>query len=484
MTEEQPVTGMVGRLARRAQARRPQDGFTLIELLVVIIILGILAAVVVFAVGGVGDKGEAAAREIDERTLRTAQEAYFAINNRYGTEAELVAGGLLSEESSTHKIYLNTAAGSCGAGSSCDYTIGDQDEPNTIVVYNGRSTSFVNPIVARFTAATGIAVTQNTLGTGDKSTALANQIVTEGASTTADVFWSQDPANLGKVSRAGLFAPAPPTAAGKVIDPAFQSRDGDWVATSNRVRVLARNPGATFTPTETNLLDVDDAVANFGNRLVYDPNNASFQNFVAAMIVLRGETATSTFLTNLKAAGLRVAGNRVMAAHIANDTDPGAALRHDTDPGAGAAFGNKVGFINHYYRYQESGTPTFVRANVVNTYPISEASDPDPAVLASSAGVGVLGNTDSPGAAEMFVKFLLSENEQTLVRGLPAPASPAGLSEYAVVGGIDDPIEQPPLLSLATPNTVNNLDLNDLDIDAAVARLTTDTLLPFTAASD
>lgn len=77
--------------------RRGDQGFTLIELLVVIIILGILAAVVVFAVSGVGDKGASAARAIEARTLRTAQEAFFARNSHYASADELVSGGFLAD---------------------------------------------------------------------------------------------------------------------------------------------------------------------------------------------------------------------------------------------------------------------------------------------------------------------------------------------------------------------------------------------------
>ncbi len=98
------------RKIRKAQA---EGGFTLIELLVVIIILGILAAVVVFAVGGVGDKGKASACKIDTRTLRTAEEAYSAStvgNGNYGTEAQLVSGGFLSEPSVYHDLTVDNAA--------------------------------------------------------------------------------------------------------------------------------------------------------------------------------------------------------------------------------------------------------------------------------------------------------------------------------------------------------------------------------------
>jgi prepilin-type N-terminal cleavage/methylation domain-containing protein len=83
-----------------------ERGFTLIELLVVIVILGILSAVVVFSVSGIGDKGKSSAKNIDGRTLRTAEEAFWAQNGRYGSESELIAGRFLAAESTYNDIAL------------------------------------------------------------------------------------------------------------------------------------------------------------------------------------------------------------------------------------------------------------------------------------------------------------------------------------------------------------------------------------------
>ena len=91
-----------------------QKGFTLIELLVVIVILGILAAVVVFAVQGIGDKGQGSACKIDRRTIKTAQEAHFARFGTYTTEAGLVTGGFLEDESDYYDITPATPSTSYG----------------------------------------------------------------------------------------------------------------------------------------------------------------------------------------------------------------------------------------------------------------------------------------------------------------------------------------------------------------------------------
>ena len=98
------------RLSRRPASER---GFTLIELLVVIIILGVLAAVVVFAVRGVGDKGKSNAVTIDERTIRTAEEAYCAKFGQYGNGADLIREGFLSELPEYHNVAAQKTGGNC-----------------------------------------------------------------------------------------------------------------------------------------------------------------------------------------------------------------------------------------------------------------------------------------------------------------------------------------------------------------------------------
>ncbi len=76
-------------------------GFTLIELLVVIVILGVLGAVVVFSVRGVTEDSEQASCRTEKRTISTAVEAYYAMNNSPATTvAQLRAAGLLAKDAS------------------------------------------------------------------------------------------------------------------------------------------------------------------------------------------------------------------------------------------------------------------------------------------------------------------------------------------------------------------------------------------------
>jgi general secretion pathway protein G len=110
---------MIQRL-NESRRKSGEGGFTLIELLIVIVILGILAAIVVFAVGGITDRGQTSACSTDKKTLQTAEEANYAKNSAYVSEAQLVTNGFLQDVSNLDNITLN-------AGPPQTYTITIQD---------------------------------------------------------------------------------------------------------------------------------------------------------------------------------------------------------------------------------------------------------------------------------------------------------------------------------------------------------------------
>lgn len=112
---------MVQRL-RKVQNER-EDGFTLIELLIVIVILGILAGIVVFAVGGITDRGQASACKADRKTLQVAEEANFAQNTTYTTEALLVPK-FIAEASTLYDVTASSATAYTIAPSPAGVTAG------------------------------------------------------------------------------------------------------------------------------------------------------------------------------------------------------------------------------------------------------------------------------------------------------------------------------------------------------------------------
>jgi type IV pilus assembly protein PilA len=68
-----------------------RKGFTLIELLVVVVIIGLLAAIAIPKLSATKDKAKLASVKSDLRNTMTAQEAYFADYNTFGTLPQLQA---------------------------------------------------------------------------------------------------------------------------------------------------------------------------------------------------------------------------------------------------------------------------------------------------------------------------------------------------------------------------------------------------------
>ncbi|HET9443870.1 MAG TPA: ABC transporter substrate-binding protein, partial [Acidimicrobiales bacterium] len=126
---------MIERICR-TRRRGGEGGFTLIELLVVIAILGILAGVVVFSTRGVNDRGEEAADAIERRTVRTAQEAFFAERGRYAASTEELADeGFLSGPSEGVSVHITDPEGT-------DYMLGGDVLTLSAGTGNGYPTPF------------------------------------------------------------------------------------------------------------------------------------------------------------------------------------------------------------------------------------------------------------------------------------------------------------------------------------------------------
>ena len=320
---------------------------------------------------------------------------------------------------------LVLTAGACGgdtensAGSSTTSASGD--EKQEITVYTGRKEELIGDLVKEFTKETGIKVN---LRPGD-SGELAAQIITEGDASPADAFFSQDAGALGALSKAGLLSELDAVSV-DAVPAEYRAADGTWVGTSGRVRVILYNPNTVSDPPNS----VDDLLdPKYKGEIGFAPSNASFQSFVTALRVLRGEDGAKAWL-------------EAFAAQNPVAYEGNAQVRDAVDSGE-----IDLGLVNHYYlleKQEEVGADKVVAKNQF-------VAGADPAGLVNVAGIGILKSAKNPAGAQEFVDFLLSEAGQRYFAETTF--------EYPLTSGVPADSSLPSLTELDPPE----IDLSDLD---------------------
>lgn len=289
-----------------------------------------------------------------------------------------------------------------------------------MTVYSGRSEELVQPLIDQFEEASGIDVTVRYADSAD----LAATILEEGTSSPADLFFAQDPASLGSVALAGLFAPLSDDILSSV-PPRFSDTGGMWVGISGRARVVVydstRIDPASLPPTEDGLSDPE-----WAGRVGIAPTNGSFLAFVAAKILLDGEAATLAWLER-------------MAANRAPTFPKNSAIVTAVDGGQ-----VESGLVNHYYLLRAlAEDPDAVGRNHFFTSPTAGS-------LVMPAGAGIMASSSNPEEAAEFIAFLLDQQSQTYFAD--------ETFEYPLVPGIPANTQLPPIDSIPAPL----LDLSEL----------------------
>lgn len=251
----------------------------------------------------------------------------------------------------------------------------------SLVVYSGRSEEFIAPFFDAFTAETGIKLD---IRYGD-SAALAAQILEEGDNTPADLFLSQDAGALGAVASANLLRPLERDLLGRVSQD-YRAATKDWVGLTGRVRVIAYAPDRVTTLPRS----IDELVQpQWQGRIGLAPTNASFQAFVTAMIQLRGEKATESWL-------------RGMVSNSPKYFEKNSLIVQAIDAGEIDA-----GLVNHYYIWEvseELGRQVNARIEFFEPGDIGN--------LINVSGAGILKSSENEANASKLIRFMLSDQMQ------------------------------------------------------------------------
>ena len=296
------------------------------------------------------------------------------------------------------------------------------DDADKLVIYNAQHEQLVDEIVKEFTEETGIEVEMR----NGKDLELANQLVTEGKASKADVFLTENSPAMSLVQNAGLFTTVGEKSLANIPEQ-YRPDDNSWTGFAARETVLVYNPEMIAEEElPTSLLDL--AKPEWKDKVSFSPTGADFQAIVASVLALEGEDATKEWLAGLKANGTIYDNNLVVMESVnAGET--------------------ATGIIYHYYWYrdqEEAGENS--DDSLLHLF-----GNQDPGAFLSISGAGVLANGKHNADAQKFLEFLTGEQGQKIV-------SESYALEYPLNPAVD--IRSiPPLESLEAPT----VDISELD---------------------
>ena len=269
----------------------------------------------------------------------------------------------------------------------------------------------------------------------DSSSQLSNRItqeVEQGASQ-ADVFIAVDAGSLGNVADAGATVSLP-SEVSETVPSEFTT--GEWVGIAGRARAIPYNTDTLSASDVPGSVQEFPETAAFQDSMGWAPTYGAFQSFVTAMRLIRGESTTRQWLTDMQAAGVLRFPNEF---RISNQVASGEIVS---------------GFANHYYALR-------VQTQRPNA-PLELAfTSGDAGALINVSGAEIIEGTQNEELAANFVRHLLSAEAQEFfaTRTFAYPTIPG----VQPVGGLPTVDElNPPDIDLSElSDTGPTLDLLD-----------------------
>jgi iron(III) transport system substrate-binding protein len=290
-----------------------------------------------------------------------------------------------------------------------------------LTVYSGRTQDLIGPLLEQFAEENDIGLD---VRYGD-SPELALLIDTEGDNSPADVFISQSPGAVVFLDHGGHLRPLPDD----LLDTVPSDDHGeDWVGLTARVRVLVYN---TELVDESELPDsvFDLTDERYRDQVGVAPPNASFQDFVTAMRLDRGDDETLAWLEAMAANGAQTYPNNVTIVEAV---------------GRGEI---RFGLVNHYYNEQaRAEDPSVVSEN----YFFPEGDLGSLLLVSAATVLETSGQTDD---AEALIRFLLEAEAQEYFA--------EETREYPLAAGVPPSGDLPPFDSLGVTRVPFD-DLADL----------------------
>jgi iron(III) transport system substrate-binding protein len=285
------------------------------------------------------------------------------------------------------------ACGSSGDSSTGATSTSSSTSPTTgslagqsITVYNGQHEQTTAKLVSAFEKRTGVKVSVRS----DDEAELGNQIIQEGSSSPADVFYTENTPVLEHLREQDLLAHLLPTTLA-VIPARYSSAKGDWVGVSGRMSVLVYNTSQISSAELPNSI-LALAQPRWKGKLGVAPSETDFQPLITAIAKLDGAAAAEKWLEGIKANSRIYPDNETVVAQVNNGE-------------------SAIGLINHYYWYR---LRTEVGQGGIHSA-LHYYAPHDPGALLNVSGAAVLKSSSHQAAAQAFVAFLVSGEGQEVI---------------------------------------------------------------------
>lgn len=296
----------------------------------------------------------------------------------------------------------------------------------SLTLYNGQHVQTTDALVAGFEKATGVRVQ---VRSADEDT-LADQIVTEGGRSRADVIYTENSPALELLQDKALLASVEPPTLSRVPG-RYNSPQGDWVGVSARVSVLVYDP-AILSASQLPASILGLAAPRYRGRLALAPAETDFQPVVTSVLRAYGRSATLRWLRGIKANA---------GSHIYPDNET---VTAEVNRGNAA-----LGVINQYYWYR-------LRAQLGASHVTSRIAyfaPRNPGYVLDISGAAVLRSSRHQAAAQRFLAYLVSPAAQEII-------ARSDSFEYPIVPGVAAARAETPLAQLA-PDPVTVAQLGD-----------------------
>ena len=257
------------------------------------------------------------------------------------------------------------------------------------------------------------------------STDLANQILTEGRNSPADVFYSVNSGSLGLLTDEDRTQQLPQNVR-SMVPGQFRDPNGRWVGTSGRARSIPYNTNAFNENQIPNDIFAFPNQGRFSGAMGWAPTYGSFQAFITAMRILNNNQRTRQWLSGMQEQNVQSYSDEFLIAQAVADGEI------------------QAGFTNHYYIQRVLDA----RPNA----PLATAfTQNDAGSVFNVAGAAVLDTAGNQQLAANFVRHLLSAEAQDYFARTTM--------EYPLVPAVEPVGALPPIDQLNPPE---NLDLTQL----------------------